>query len=86
MGIKNPDNSKSIDLNGMMFSTRDRDNDKYKIGNCAVSKGAWWHKNCASGRLNSKYLHTDPTKSMTWIPLNWGAGGIVYSQMKIKYT
>ena len=32
-------------LNGMKFSTKDRDNDKYGGGNCAISAGGtWWHK------------------------------------------
>ena len=43
--------------NGMAFTTKDRDNDKYKSGNCAVNqKGAWWYKSCVSGsHLNGNY-------------------------------
>lgn len=43
--------------NGMMFSTKDRDNDRYSAHNCAHTfKGAWWHRACHYANLNGAYL------------------------------
>ncbi|CAC5412319.1 Fibrinogen-like protein A,Ryncolin-4,Angiopoietin-related protein 7,Angiopoietin-related protein 1,Ficolin-3,Ficolin-1-B,Techylectin-5A,Ficolin-2,Ryncolin-1,Tenascin-R,Fibrinogen-like protein 1,Angiopoietin-1,Tenascin-X,Fibrinogen C domain-containing protein 1-A,Tenascin-N,Ryncolin-3,Tenascin,Fibroleukin,Fibrinogen C domain-containing protein 1,Ryncolin-2,Angiopoietin-related protein 6,Techylectin-5B,Angiopoietin-related protein 2,Angiopoietin-2,Microfibril-associated glycoprotein 4,Fibrinogen alpha chain len=42
--------------NGMMFSTTDRDNDRYQ-DNCATKfKGAWWYNGCHLANLNGEYL------------------------------
>ncbi|VDI51267.1 Hypothetical predicted protein [Mytilus galloprovincialis] len=42
--------------NRMKFSTKDKDNDKYR-GSCAVKfKGAWWYKGCHYSNLNGLYL------------------------------
>jgi len=42
---------------GKSFSTKDRDNDRHRGGNCAVKcKGAWWYSDCARSNLNGKYL------------------------------
>ena len=37
----------SHNLDGMQFSTRDRDNDRERRGNCASwNNGGWWHNDC----------------------------------------
>ncbi|XP_038061073.1 angiopoietin-related protein 3-like [Patiria miniata] len=42
--------------NGMMFSTKDRDNDKLRKMSCArYCKGAWWYKGCHQSNLNGKF-------------------------------
>ena len=42
--------------NGMMFTTRDRDNDQKSV-NCASEylRGGWWHKSCARFNPNGHY-------------------------------
>ncbi len=74
-------------LDGMMFSTRDRDNDKWANGKCALSKnGGWWYNWCANGYLNSLYDNVLDPKTITWSPLRKKLGGVIYSEMKMKYN
>ncbi len=75
-------------LDGMMFSTRDRDNDIRNQGNCALqSRGGWWYRSCSKSNLNS--LHGAVGRGhqyMRWYPQLSDQGGVIYSEMKIKYN
>ena len=42
-------------LNGLKFTSRDRDNDLMDGGNCASLLGGFWYGNCARLRLNGPY-------------------------------
>ena len=43
--------------NNWAFTTKDRDNDGVRGGNCAVQRtGAWWYYSCTASNLNGKYL------------------------------
>ena len=50
-------------INGMKFTTKDRDNDRRSNGNCAVNghggnDGGWWYNSCAHILLNYQYKNT----------------------------
>ena len=69
-------------LNGMKFTTKDRDNDKYG-GNCAISgngnnAGGWWHNSCSYIQLNHQY------KNLYSIVLNNKWYPLPFIEMKIK--
>ena len=50
--------------NGMKFSTRDNDNDKWSSGECAeTNHGAWWFYGCLYSHLNGRY-HRNPVVSI----------------------
>lgn len=74
--------------NGFAFSTRDKDNDVYGAGNCAVLyKGAWWYSECHSSNLNGLYLKGEHSSYANGV--NWAAGkghhySYKYTDMKIR--
>ncbi|XP_054624667.1 angiopoietin-related protein 3-like [Dunckerocampus dactyliophorus] len=46
---------------GMMFSTKDRDNDKNQDSNCAHNyTGGWWFNSCGDNNLNGRYFFMRP--------------------------
>ncbi|XP_048735753.2 fibroleukin-like [Ostrea edulis] len=65
-------------LNGMYFSTKDRDNDRYKPRNCAGNHytGGWWYNRCSYSALNSDY---QTSNRKTHRGLFWGTN---YENMK----
>ena len=63
-GIYPVDPFSTHSLNGMKFTTKDRDNDRYSGGNCAVSgngqnSNGWWFNSCAFIKLNQQYSKKD---------------------------
>ena len=75
-------------LNGMQFSTYDRDNDR-RSGNCAsLNRGAWWYNNCHLSHLNGLYLEDQSNDDgITWYYFNtttpsWRT--LRYSEMKLR--
>ena len=75
--------------NGKKFSTKDKDEDSWS-GNCAVSnKGAWWYSACHTSNLNGLFPTTtswkDP-KYISWLYYHNHYGGIIFSEMKIRYV
>jgi len=52
--------------NGMQFSTPDRDNDRWRSGNCAAScSGAWWFNSCQYVNFNGIWGRND-YKGLIW--------------------
>ncbi|KAL7387275.1 hypothetical protein ABVT39_021215 [Epinephelus coioides] len=46
---------------GMMFSTKDRDNDNLQDSSCAHNyTGGWWFNACGDTNLNGRYFHVRP--------------------------
>ncbi|XP_071807448.1 uncharacterized protein [Asterias amurensis] len=55
--------------NNMAFTTKDRDNDGWRSGNCVVRlKGAWWYGWCNVCNLNGRYFNeaTGNTEGIRW--------------------
>ena len=69
-------------LNGMKFTTKDRDNDK-SGGNCAIvgdgrNVGGWWYNSCSLISINHQYKHQYS------IHLNGKYHPLHFIEMKIK--
>ncbi|XP_071789783.1 fibrinogen-like protein A [Asterias amurensis] len=65
---------------GMMFSTKDKDNDPWSSVHCAVdAKGGWWYKNCFDTNLNGMYY---PYKSTSEDGIIWFFQGTGYKSIK----
>ena len=46
-------------MNGMKFSTRDRDNDLSSTYNCASRYNGWWLNGCTHASINGPYREND---------------------------
>ena len=71
---------------GMMFSTKDQDNDLKAGGSCAQQyTGAWWYKACHRANLNGQhgYRNIANDQGITWY--SWrGYHSLKESAMKVK--
>ena len=85
-GTVTDDMTGSYSLNGIPFSTKDRDNDQ-SSGNCAVNhRGAWWYKNCAHSNLNGLYLSGQETsRSVFWYHMKNKYESLKFTQMKLRF-
>ncbi|CAC5380912.1 Fibrinogen-like protein 1,Tenascin-X,Fibrinogen alpha chain,Angiopoietin-related protein 7,Ficolin-1-B,Ficolin-2,Tenascin-R,Ficolin-1,Fibroleukin,Fibrinogen gamma chain [Mytilus coruscus] len=58
------------ELDGMQFSTYDRDNDQYGGICTARVRSGWWHNSCTDANLNGQYYqgvnHTNPSDPIYW--------------------
>ena len=73
--------------NGMQFSTRDRDNDKWSSANCAIRyKGAWWYMSCYHSNPNGLYLSGQHVaRGVTWNTFHSGGLSLKFTQMKLRF-
>ncbi|XP_019729015.1 fibrinogen like 1B [Hippocampus comes] len=71
----------SAGLNGMQFSTRDQDNDRYIQGSCAQeNNGGWWYNRCHVANLNGKFYRKGEYKGQFDNGVVWGTWrGLWYS-------
>ena len=71
--------------NNMPFSTKDRDNDSWGSGHCAVSyTGAWWYNNCYNSNLNGKYVgEKNDDRGLPWSDFR-GSLSLKFTKMKLR--
>ena len=76
IGLTDPFDS-GLPLNGLKFSSRDRDNDLWNNSNCASGDGGWWHSWCSHIQLNERY-------SSVYMDLNYETLYPTFVEMKIR--
>ena len=79
-------NSLSIH-NGMKFSTKDQDNDRYSSSCATRFKGAWWYIDCHNSNLNGQYLsgsHTTYADGVQWFHWKGHHYSLKISEMKLR--
>ena len=71
-------------VDGVKFSTKDRDNDFLSIA-CAVSyKGAWWYRTCHRSNLNAKYGSTAYANGVNWHSWKGYYYSLKFTEMKSR--
>ena len=78
----------SHSVNGMQFSTKDRDNDQYSGVNCASDfhHGAWWYKRCAYSNLNGLYRSgLSGTQGVLWWHFLNNYNSLKFTQLKLWF-
>ena len=75
-------------INGMKFTTKDKDLDTAPHENCASSyNGAWWYKWCHSSNLNGLYrkgTHSSYADGVNWHAFKGHRYSLKFSEMKIR--
>ena len=70
--------------NTMNFSTKDRDNDKWRNSCAASCSGAWWYNACYYSSLNGKYLREKrDQRGVTWEHFR-GSLSLKFVEMKLR--
>uniref|UniRef100_A0A1X7UN41 Fibrinogen C-terminal domain-containing protein n=1 Tax=Amphimedon queenslandica TaxID=400682 RepID=A0A1X7UN41_AMPQE len=71
--------------NGLRFSTRDNDNDRWLINDCTrFHAGGWWYNACVLSNLNGRYFNTstDNILGITWN--GWQNTTLSFTEMKTR--
>ncbi|KAM9349961.1 angiopoietin-related protein 3-like [Symphorus nematophorus] len=75
---------------GMMFSTKDRDNDNHQDSNCAHSHtGGWWFNACGDTNLNGRYFQMRPKgrferrRGIQWRPGQKASYSLKFTQISV---
>ncbi|KAK9538877.1 hypothetical protein VZT92_004021 [Zoarces viviparus] len=75
---------------GMMFSTKDRDNDNHQESNCARNyTGGWWFNACGDTNLNGRYFHmrpkgrSDRRRGIQWKPGQKASHSLKFTQISV---
>ncbi|KAF0302155.1 Techylectin-5B [Amphibalanus amphitrite] len=73
---------------GLKFSTKDRDQDTFERGSCALNhKGGWWYGHCHSSNLNGRYLagnHSSYADGVNWIKFRGHYHSLKSAEMKMR--
>ncbi|XP_076371180.1 techylectin-5B-like [Tachypleus tridentatus] len=73
--------------NNMMFTTRDRDNDKSEKNCATIYKGGWWYNNCHKSNLNGLFLggpHAESAVGINWYHWKGHKYSLKKTEMKIR--
>ena len=77
----------SHNINGMAFSTPDRDNDLANFNCAQSSKGGWWYNHCMHSQLNGIYHHdTTPRayEAVLWNTFTGMRRSLKFAEMKLR--
>ncbi|XP_035227247.1 techylectin-5A-like isoform X1 [Stegodyphus dumicola] len=74
-------------VNGVPFSTKDRDNDQHEKSCAEMFKGAWWYTSCHGSNLNGWYLkgaHKSYADGVEWSSFRGQYYSLKDTVMKIR--